>query len=165
MTMTEIKNYLTLNLIQAAVVNYYEISLNKLITSKLKKVSEARNIAIYLCRQFTSLPAETIGQAFGGKDHASVICALYRIEENLKNNCLSTIESLEKLGVTADKRRSGYSRFRAFALHSYATLRNGFAAATILNARKLSGKFSLITLLPKLNQIAISKFLSVLFLL
>ena len=99
MTMTEIKNYLTLNIIQAVVANYYEISLNKLITSRLKKVSEARNIAIYLCRKFTSFPEETIGQAFGGSDHASVICVLYRIEENLKNNCLNTIETLEKLTV------------------------------------------------------------------
>ena len=99
MTMTEIKNYLTLNIIQAVVANYYEISLNMLITSRLKTVSEARNIAIYLCRKFSSFPAETIGQAFDGKDHASVICALYRIEDNLKNNCLNTIDSLEKLTV------------------------------------------------------------------
>jgi chromosomal replication initiation ATPase DnaA len=43
-------------------------------------VSLARHVAIYLCRKLTAASLHEIGQAFGYKDHTTVVAAVKRIE-------------------------------------------------------------------------------------
>jgi chromosomal replication initiator protein len=41
----------------------------------------ARQLAIYLCREMTDLSLPQIGRAFGGRDHATILNAIRRVEE------------------------------------------------------------------------------------
>ena len=43
----------------------------------------ARQIAMYLCRELTDLSLPKIGQAFGGRDHTTVMHAKQKIHQNL----------------------------------------------------------------------------------
>ena len=44
----------------------------------------ARQIAMYLCREFTDLSLPKIGQLFGGRDHTTVMHADRKIRELLR---------------------------------------------------------------------------------
>ncbi|MCL5283392.1 MAG: chromosomal replication initiator protein DnaA [Armatimonadetes bacterium] len=41
----------------------------------------ARQVAIYLCREFTSCSLKSIGVAFGGRDHTTILHSIERIEQ------------------------------------------------------------------------------------
>ncbi len=55
------------------------------ITSKrkTKEIVLPRQIAIYLCKNFTELSYNKIGEYFGGKDHATIIHAIKKIDNLL----------------------------------------------------------------------------------
>lgn len=46
-----------------------------------KDIATARQIVMYLCRQYTVMSLKSIGNAVGGKDHTTVINGLKRVEE------------------------------------------------------------------------------------
>ncbi len=50
------------------------------------KITTARQIAMYLCRQELNLPYTRIGQIFGGKDHSTVIHSVEKINQLFKTN-------------------------------------------------------------------------------
>jgi chromosomal replication initiator protein len=47
------------------------------------RITVPRQVAMYFSRELTHLSLKDIGQAFGGKDHTTVIYALNRVEERL----------------------------------------------------------------------------------
>lgn len=47
---------------------------------KVRKIARPRQIAMYLCRQHTTLSFPDIGRALGGMDHTSIIHGVRRIE-------------------------------------------------------------------------------------
>jgi chromosomal replication initiator protein len=47
-----------------------------------KKVSEARQLAMYLCRKYTSESLNAIAQAFG-RSHSTVIYAIKKVDQEL----------------------------------------------------------------------------------
>ena len=49
-------------------------------------ISLARQVAIYVVRNVTSLPMKTIGDEFGGRDHATVVYAIQKVEERMETN-------------------------------------------------------------------------------
>ena len=49
-------------------------------------ISAARQVAIYVVRNVTSLPMKTIGEEFGARDHSTVVYALQKVEERMENN-------------------------------------------------------------------------------
>lgn len=58
------------------VANYYKISENQILSRKrTREVAFARQVAMYLAKELTSLTLETIGLNFGGKDHSTVLYA------------------------------------------------------------------------------------------
>jgi chromosomal replication initiator protein len=68
--------------IQKAVCEYFSLKLSDMKTKKrTKEVALPRQIAMYLCKQLTTLSLSDIGKNFGGKDHATVIYACKQTEE------------------------------------------------------------------------------------
>lgn len=46
-------------------------------------ISSARQIAMYAVREITQLPMTAIGEAFGGRDHSTVVYAIQQVEKNI----------------------------------------------------------------------------------
>jgi chromosomal replication initiator protein len=77
------KKYLTPEIVINAVANYFDLTPDKL-TSKLRsaEISTARNIAMFICRDYLELKYEKIGQLFGGRKHTTVMHGCNNIDEN-----------------------------------------------------------------------------------
>ncbi|MCL4492010.1 MAG: chromosomal replication initiator protein DnaA [Nitrospirae bacterium] len=72
----------TVEAIQKTVCEYFGIKLQDLKAKKrTKEIANARQIAMYVTKQQTSLSLSEIGKYFGGKDHATVIYACKQMEE------------------------------------------------------------------------------------
>ncbi len=70
-----------------AVCNYFNVSNADIISKKkTKDVVEARKIAIYLIYDMLALPLVTIGQLFGGRDHATIIYSRDKTVSSIKEN-------------------------------------------------------------------------------
>ncbi|WP_103021023.1 chromosomal replication initiator protein DnaA [Salinibacter altiplanensis] len=54
--------------------------------SRKQTVAQARQIAMYLCRELTDESYDHIGSRFGGRDHSTVIHAYRKIEEALESD-------------------------------------------------------------------------------
>jgi len=77
--------------IQKHVANYYNIRLQDMRSKKrTRNVAFPRQVAVYCCKQLTSLSLPEIGEAFGGRDHTTVLYAVRKIDEMMQGN-----ESLE----------------------------------------------------------------------
>jgi chromosomal replication initiator protein len=64
----------TVELIQKIVAEHFDLTIDKLISASRRRVFvEARQIAMYLTKEMTKLPLKNIGEAFGGRDHSTVI--------------------------------------------------------------------------------------------
>ncbi|PSQ86934.1 MAG: chromosomal replication initiator protein DnaA [Bacteroidetes bacterium QS_3_64_15] len=66
--------------------------------SRKQSVAQARQIAMFLCRELTEESYAHIGSRFGGRDHSTVIHAYRKIEENLQSDSdlqdeVSTLQS------------------------------------------------------------------------
>lgn len=63
-----------------------------------KDIATARQIVMYLCRQYTVMSLKSIGNAVGGKDHTTVINGLKRVEECINEDASfkSTIDTIVK---------------------------------------------------------------------
>ena len=65
--------------IMAQTAAYFGLSLDELCGSSRSRVLvNARQIAMYLCRELTDLSLPKIGQQFGGRDHTTVMHATAR---------------------------------------------------------------------------------------
>ncbi|WP_130011177.1 chromosomal replication initiator protein DnaA [Serinicoccus sediminis] len=62
------------------VSEYFQITIDELCgTSRSRTLVNARQIAMYLCRELTDLSLPKIGQEFGGRDHTTVMHAERKI--------------------------------------------------------------------------------------
>lgn len=76
-----------ISVVQKAVADYYGISVEALKSKKKSKnVSYPRQLAMYMARLLTNESFPRIGLEFGGRDHSTVIHAVDKIEEDLKDN-------------------------------------------------------------------------------
>lgn len=70
--------------ILTAVEAHYNIAPGSLIRgSRAFRFVHPRQLAMYLCRTITDRPYTEIGQAFGGRDHSTVIHAMNAVEARL----------------------------------------------------------------------------------
>ncbi len=79
--------------IQKAVADYYKITVEDLKSKKrTANINYPRQIAIYLCRNYTDESFPKIGLEFGNRDHSTIMYACDKIEADLKiNNQLKEI--------------------------------------------------------------------------
>ncbi|WP_251953213.1 chromosomal replication initiator protein DnaA [Salinibacter ruber] len=69
------------------VAEYFRLEKGDLLSrSRKQTVAQARQIAMYLCRELTDESYEHIGSRFGGRDHSTVIHAYRKIEEDLESD-------------------------------------------------------------------------------
>ena len=65
--------------------DYFKLTVDDLYgSSRSQAVATARQIAMYLCRELTSLSLPKIGQLFGNRDHTTVMYANKKIQELMK---------------------------------------------------------------------------------
>jgi len=102
-TVRRAKNISIENIIYT-VANYYKISENQILSRKrTREIALARQIAMYLAKDLTTLTLESIGLNFGGKDHATVLYAynsisnLAKKEKDVLNQILEIKEILKNL--------------------------------------------------------------------
>ena len=73
--------------IQASVATHHHISVDELKSaSRARRIAWARQVAIHLARQHTGASLNTIGRAFGGRNHATVLHACKRVSERITSD-------------------------------------------------------------------------------
>jgi chromosomal replication initiator protein len=75
---------ITAALIMGQTAHYFGVTIDQLCSSdRSRTLVEARQIAMYLCRELTDLSLPKIGAAFGGRDHTTVMHANKKIGQQM----------------------------------------------------------------------------------
>ena len=73
---------ITIDLIQEVVAHQYSINISDLkAKTRAQNIAFPRQVAMYLSRSMTDTSLKKIGEAFGGRDHATVLHAIEKIDE------------------------------------------------------------------------------------
>ena len=81
------KRFVEINEVQKTVSKYYGITVSDLVSnSRRQHLVRARQMAIYLCHNLTSLSLAKIGQNFGNRDHSTVLYSCEKLKELMKTN-------------------------------------------------------------------------------
>jgi chromosomal replication initiator protein len=95
----ESRQVVTIDVIQKRVAEHYDIRLADM-TSKRRpeNIAFPRQVAMYLARQLTESSLTTIGDAFGGRDHGTVLHACRAVKNRMETDCevRQTVGYLEK---------------------------------------------------------------------
>ena len=87
----------TIGNIQRVVADYYNIKLSDLLSKRRNRsIARPRQVAMALAKELTNHSLPEIGEAFGGRDHTTVIHACEKIKELKKDN-LEIEEDYKKL--------------------------------------------------------------------
>ncbi|WP_028938542.1 chromosomal replication initiator protein DnaA [Pseudonocardia spinosispora] len=90
--------------IMAVTAEYFELTMDELCgPGKTKAVAQARQIAMYLCRELTDLSLPRIGQTFGGRDHTTVMHADKKIRNEIAQR-RKTFEQVQELTARIKQR-------------------------------------------------------------
>ena len=93
----EAQNRITIEKIQQKVSDYYRIRLSELVNKRRQaNIAFPRQVALYLSRVLTSHVLQEIGDAFGGRDHGTVIHACKTVENTMEQE-RSTKRSVDYL--------------------------------------------------------------------
>jgi len=78
---------LTVPNIQRIVASYFNLKVSDLKSkTRSRQISFPRQIAMYICREYTKSSLPDIGKQFGGKDHTTVIFSHKKITKLVKEN-------------------------------------------------------------------------------
>ncbi len=78
---------ISVEMVQKTVAEFYNLSVSDLQGKKrLKNIVTARQVAMYLSRQLTHMSLPEVGNAFGGKDHTTVLHSCKKVEAELNTN-------------------------------------------------------------------------------
>jgi chromosomal replication initiator protein len=95
---------LSIGRIQTIVASHYELAVSDLVSaSRTARIAWPRQVAIYLARELTSTSLQTIGEAFGGRNHATVLHACKRVSDRLAGDHQTGTE-LERLKAVISKK-------------------------------------------------------------
>lgn len=84
LTRKEPPKIITIDLIQKEVSDFFSITVKDLKSNqKQKKISEPRQIAMFLSRKYTTSSFPEIGSKFGGKNHSTVVHAVKNVEKKM----------------------------------------------------------------------------------
>lgn len=90
---------ITPQLIIEVVSEHFQISLDQMISkNRSNSIVRPRQIAMYLCKNMTDIPLESIGALLGGRDHSTIIHGINKItdEYETNENVRSMIETIKK---------------------------------------------------------------------
>ncbi|MHB8111079.1 MAG: chromosomal replication initiator protein DnaA, partial [Syntrophorhabdaceae bacterium] len=88
---------ITIDMIIKEVCSHFSVTLTDIKSGKrIRSIMQPRQIAMYLSRRLTDSSLVSIGEKFGGKDHATVIHSIRKIESELdvKKELKSTVEKI-----------------------------------------------------------------------
>lgn len=87
---SEQKKTITIDSVQRAVCEYFNISRDEIVSSsRRRQIVQARQIAMYLCRSLIpNSSLATIGMEIGGKDHATVLHACSTVADLMSTDRL-----------------------------------------------------------------------------
>jgi chromosomal replication initiator protein len=95
---------ITIDMILKEVCSHFSVTMGDIKSSKrIKSIMTPRQVAMYLSRKMTDSSLVSIGQKFGGKDHATVLHSIKKIDGELsvKKELKSTVEKIvQKLKST-----------------------------------------------------------------
>ncbi len=90
---------LTLEMIQAEVCKQFDVRQEELVGRRRdRRVVRPRQVAMYLCRELTGKTLMEIGQAFGKKDHTTVLHSCSKVEKEMAKDSVVE-ENVEKLRI------------------------------------------------------------------
>jgi chromosomal replication initiator protein len=92
------KKEITIDMIIKEVATHFSIKTTDMKSAKrVKSIMAPRQIAMYLARKLTSSSLVSIGEKFGGKDHATVIHSIKKIEDEIdvKKELRDIVEKIE----------------------------------------------------------------------
>jgi len=90
---------LSIEIIQKAVSDFYSLSVSDLKGKKRnQKIVYPRQLSMFICREMTDFSTTEIGEAFGGRDHTTVMHSIDKIQGLLLTDPAldSTIENLKR---------------------------------------------------------------------
>lgn len=94
------KKEITIDLIIKEVSSFFSLKPAELRSSRrIRSIIQPRQIAIFLSRKLTDYSLVSIGEKFGGKDHATVLHSIKKIEEEMKikKEFKTTVEKIEAI--------------------------------------------------------------------
>ncbi len=84
---TEINKEVTPEVIQRTVAEYYDLDVDKLASATRRRhVVLARQISMFLVKQFTDQSLKSIGKLFGGRDHSTVLYSIKTVRDLMETN-------------------------------------------------------------------------------
>jgi len=90
--------------IMAVTADFFGVTIEDLCgPGKTKALAQARQIAMYLCRELTDLSLPRIGQTFGGRDHTTVMHADKKIRNEIAQR-RKTFEQVQELTARIKQR-------------------------------------------------------------
>ena len=90
---------ITSQLIIEVVSEHFHISIDQMISkSRSSDIAKPRQIAMYLCKNMTSNPLDSIGALLGGRDPSTIIHGIKKVTEEYENNenTRALIETIKK---------------------------------------------------------------------
>ena len=82
--------------IKTTVAKFFNISVEDLDSSKRSNlIAYPRQIAMYFCREVAKMQYKSIGNAFGKRDHSTVMHACNKIEQEIKQHNVETVRNVD----------------------------------------------------------------------
>ena len=96
---------ITIETIQKMVCDYFNLPYERLLQKTRKReIVQARQITMYLAKQFTKNSLKTIGEHFGGRDHTTVIHSCQTVKDLMDTDGLfreSVVDLQQKVQLAA----------------------------------------------------------------
>ena len=90
---------ITPQLIIEVVSEHFQINVDQMISkNRSNEIAKPRQIAMYLCKNMTDSPLDTIGSLLGGRDHSTIIHGIKKVTEEYDTNetTRTLIETIKK---------------------------------------------------------------------